>query len=95
MNRLYHASSWQGSSGRWFVADVTAVGKMSSAWWMPARMLNISLTDYVKLIVKYHASNITFDGKTLLFSFDKQADAHKWELYLNSAAKKSGFRITD
>lgn len=93
--RLYHATSFQSPSGRWCVGDFSAVGKMSNAWWLPARMMNMELTDYVLFLIKHKASHIIFDDKTLLFSFDNYADAHAWELLLNREAKKHNFRVTD
>lgn len=93
--RLYHASSFQSPTGRWHVGDFTAVGKMSNAWWLPARMMEMSLTDYVLFLIDNKASHITFDGKTLLFSFDNYADAHAWELRLNKEARNRNFKVTD
>lgn len=58
--KLYRATEFQSSTGRWHAGDYDHVGANSSAWYYIPRMLNMELIDYIRLLVDtYHA---TLDG---------------------------------
>ena len=50
MAHLYKVSEWQGASGKWYCNDVADLAGPSAKWYTPARMLGISLCDYVLLL---------------------------------------------
>ena len=50
MAHLYKTQEWKSSSGKWYCNDTTELAGMASKWWAPARILGISLTDYVLLL---------------------------------------------
>ena len=55
MAHLYKASEWE-VAGKWYIADTSDLGNDSAAWWIPARIIGISLTDYILLLQnEYHA----------------------------------------
>lgn len=100
MAHLYKASEWQSPTGRWFVDDTSDLANDSAAWWIPARILGLSLVDYVNLLInEYHATIDKWcpdsnDGKSLLlFHWDKYADAHRYLLYINRIARNKNWTI--
>ena len=93
-------TEWQTATGRWHVADVSDLANDSAAWWVPARLLNITLEDYIKLLTcKYNASIDGWypnanNGKSLLpFSWKKYSDAHRYLLDMNRYARKNNWTI--
>ena len=83
-------------SGAWHALDCTNVGQCSDAWYFLPRMLNISVTDYIKMLVsKYHASGLDFSPSkgTLFFSFEKHEDCHRFVLDMNREARNRKFYI--
>ena len=95
----YKASEWQ-SGTKWHVADVTDLAHDSAVWWIPARMLNLSLEDFILMLVNEY--NATIDGwypeanngkSLLLFSWKNYADAYKYLLYINRVARNKNWTI--
>ena len=82
----YKASEWK-SGRKWYVADVADLANDSAAWWIPARILNLSLEDFVILLKNDYNATIdgwypeSNNGKSLLtFSWFNYSDAHKYLL---------------
>jgi hypothetical protein len=50
MAHQYKVSKWKSGSDHWYCNDVTKLSEISAKWWIPARLLNISLTDYILLL---------------------------------------------
>ena len=91
--RGYIASEWQ-IGAKWYVAN------NSAAWWIPARLLNLSLEDYINLLVdKYNATIDKWypdsnNGKSLLiFSWKNYSDAHRYKLDMNRIARNQKWTI--
>ena len=101
--KLYRATEFQSSTGRWHAGDYNHVGANSSAWYYVPRMLNMELTDYIRLLVDtYHATLDGYyeytDGRPplLLYSWKNYDDCYKWTLIVNMVnreAKKRNFKI--
>ena len=86
MAHLLKMSEWKTGTD-WHVADVNDLTHDSAGWWHPARMLNISLEDFVLLLInEYHATVQGWypesnNGKSLLlFSWKNYSDAHRYLL---------------
>lgn len=97
---LYKAVEWEDALGYWHVADTSDLANDSAAWWIPARHLNIELTQFITLLRdEYNAVIDKFypdsnNGKSLLlFHWEKQADAHKYLLWINRMARQGGWTI--
>lgn len=96
MAHIYKASLWQGGSGRWYVGDTEDLGNHSGAWWIPAHVLGITISDYVKkLIFEFKVAECRYDKEHnfLHFSWIKEADARKYKNYINAEARKKQFII--
>ncbi len=96
MAHLYHCEEWQAGSGRWYCNDIKDLNGVSAKWWAPARMLSISLTDYIIMLKEdFHATIVSYNKDTdvLIFYWDRYADAHRYVLYINSKARKINFMV--
>ena len=96
MTHLYKSSEWQGSSGKWYCNDVSDLAGISGKWWVPARLLNISLTDYILLLKEKFNATIELyneDTDVLIFYWDKYSDCHRYMLWINAEARKKKFFI--
>ena len=61
MKTIYKMTEWQSPTGVWYVSNTQDLGHDSGAWWLPARFLNMSLDDYIKMLIdEYHVSYIKF-----------------------------------
>lgn len=88
-SHLYKASVWK-SNRRWFVNDVTNLSGISSKWYVPMRILNISIEDYIILLIKkFNAKGVSYYAPTdfLSFYFIKESDAKNFCSYINKIAK--------
>ena len=91
---IYQMEEWQGSSGRWYCEHTKSVPRNVQKWVVPARILGISADEYVKfLIFKYKPDHISFDGKTLVYSWDSQQKMRVFKNYMNAMARKANFEI--
>lgn len=96
MVHLFKMTEWQGSSGRWYCNDITDLAGPSAKWWAPARVLNISLTDYIMLLRDtYNATVVKYNPEKDVLSvyWDKQTDVHRFVLYVNKEAKRKNFMV--
>ena len=95
MNHLLKYSEWESAQG-WNSGDISDLAHGSNYWWLPARMLDISLTDYVLLLKnKFNAKNFKYfkDKNLLLWQWESYKDCHSFTLYINSEARKRKFFI--
>lgn len=99
MAHLLKVSEWT-IGNKWYVADVSDLANDSSAWWHPARMLGLSLEDYIMLLInEYHATIVKWcpesnNNKSLLiFNWDKYSDAHRYLLDINRNARNKNWTI--
>lgn len=96
MHRLEY-SEWQSGDGRrWYCNDVKELATVASKWWVPARMLGMSLTDYVLLLKDtFHANIEQYYEPTevLIYSFNNKIDVHKFVLWINNQAKKVNYIV--
>ena len=96
MAHLYKVSEWKSPTGKWYCNDLQDLAGISGKWWVPARMLGISLTDYiVALKTSFNATIVEYHKSTdvLIFYWDNYADLHKYALWINEKAKKANFMV--
>ena len=95
MAHLYKATEWK-ETDHWFCSDIEDLGNWSGAWWIPARILGISLTDFVKILINdFNVSYIHYNEKYdfLNYYWNNQADMRKYKNMINAAARKKNFRF--
>lgn len=93
---LYKATTWR-SHRRWFVNDVTNLSGNSSKWYVPMRILDISIEDYITLLIdKFNAKGFFYYAPTdfLSFYFTKENDAKRFCSYINNIAKIKKYYCT-
>lgn len=96
MAHLYEVSEWQSHTGRWHCNDVKDLAGISGKWWVPARMLGISLVDFILLLKDEFKADIESyyePNDVLLFSWKNQSDCHRYVLWINSMARKGNYII--
>ena len=89
-------TEWQSASGKWYCNDTADLSGVSGKWWVPARMLNMTLTDYILMLRNdYNANIIKYSESTdyLHFNWDKQVDCHKFVLFINREARNRKFMV--
>ena len=94
MSHIMKYTEWE-SNGNWYSRDVSDLTHNSDAWWLPARMLNISLTDYIMILKNdYHAFDFRYfqDVNILLWKWNYN-DCHKFTLWINREARNRKFKI--
>ena len=75
MAHVYKVDEWQSPTGKWHCNDVKDLAGVSGKWWVPARMLGMSLTDYILLLKDEFKADIESyyePTDVLLFSWKKQ-----------------------
>ena len=94
MKRLYKCTEWQGASGKWYCNDVEDLASVSSQWWIPARILDISLIEYVLLMWNtFKVSEISYRNDVLIFSWDNLDYCRKYKNYINKKAREKHYII--
>lgn len=96
MFKVYKMVEWQAASGVWYVNVPGKVGTAANAWWVPPRILDIPVNDYVLLLrEEYGAENIKYfeDSNTLIFSFPTQLLARKYKNWINTKARNKNFLV--
>ena len=95
MAHIYEASEWE-SGGKWYCNDTKDLAGISGKWWVPARMLGLSLEEYILLLKdEYKVSRMSYYIPTdcLIFSWDNYNDCHKFKLFINREARKRKYIV--
>ena len=95
MTHLLHYEEWE-SNGKWLCGDVSALAANSNAWWYIPRLLEITPTEYVKLLIeKFNVKHIHYTAQhnVLIFKFSTLADCRKFKNYINKIAREKKFYI--
>ena len=90
---LYQLSCW-GSTGRWYVNDVKNLAGRSAKWYVPMRILNLSIEDYINLLIgTFHAKGLYYYAPTdyLSFYFLNEKDAKAFCSYVNKFARYNNY----
>lgn len=91
---LYKTTEWQSPTGKWYCNNVDDLAGIGSKWWIPARILNISLEEYVLLLINtFKVDTIKYleDGDVLIFSWNSQSAMRKYKNWINKKAKEINF----
>ena len=93
MSHVYKATQWQSPTGYWYVADTSALERNSASWLIPPKVFGISNEEYIIMLKeKYHVSKMSMTN-ILLFSWEKESDAHKYLLDINRIARNKKFMV--
>ena len=92
---LLKYDEWKGVNS-WYCNDTSDLQSIGALWWAPARMLNISPADFVKLLIdQFHPDYILYSQEkdVLVYSWRKQEDMRKFKNWLNAQARKYKFYV--
>lgn len=95
MKHLIKYADFQSGSGRWYTNDPFLKGDVGE-WWLPARLLNISLEDFIlKIKNDFKADRIVYCKETdcLVYSWTNYNDCHKFTLWINRMARNGNWEI--
>lgn len=93
---LLRYEEWQGAGGYWHCNDISDLKNGSAAWYHPARMLNISPADFVKLLIeRFKPDHIKFyeDANVLTYSWKSQAAMRLYKNFINKKAREINYFI--
>ena len=93
---LYKVSEWQGGSGYWYCNNIQNLAGPTAKWWAAARLLNISLTDYILLLKNDFNATIgkyNRDTDYLAISWKNYSDCHRYVLFINKKAREKNFMV--
>ena len=97
MAHLLQYSEWGSPSGDWYCNDISEIGRSQAGlWWAPARLLGLSLDEYVNLLIaKFKPDTIYYnqDTNVLVYSWKKQGDMRKFKRYINKMAREKNFIV--
>lgn len=92
---LYKMTYWN-NNGNWYCNDVQDISGPSAKWYVPMRILNLSIEEYITLLVDtFHAKDLSYYEPTdyLHFRFLTEKDVKAFCSYVNKAARKRSFVI--
>ena len=96
MSHLYKATEWE-ICGNWYCNDTEELGtSIAGKWWVPARILEITLTDYVKMLIDdFKVDKISYnkEADVLIFSWKSQAAMRKYKNWINAQARNKRYYI--
>ena len=98
MNRpakLLRYVEWE-CNGRWYCNDTSDLCSVRTQWWVPARMLNISPAEFVKLLIdEFHPDHIQYFQETnvLIYSWRNINEMRKYKNWLNAQGRKHNYII--
>ena len=90
---LYKMTCWE-NAGTWHVNDVQNLCGRSAKWYTPMRILNLSVEEYVNLLLNtFHAKGFRYHATAdyLAFHFTTEKDAKAFCSYVNKQAKRSNY----
>ena len=96
MARLLRYEPWDDGCGNYAVNDCTDLKSIRGLWWVPARMLNISPADFVKLLVeRFKVDKIKYfqEEDVLIYSWSSLQRARDFKNWLNAEARKRNFML--
>lgn len=95
--QLLRYEEWCGGSGdRWYCNDTSDFTSVRGLWWVPAALLEVSVVDFVKLLIeKFEVDYISYnkDKNVLVYSWKSQAKMRVYKNYINKVARDKKFII--
>lgn len=93
---LYKVTEWE-CSGKWHCNDVNNFTGDGCQWYTPARLLGISLEDYIlKLVNEFGCDNIHYSAEknVLIFCWSEYSKCHKYVLWINRMARNGNWIVS-
>ena len=84
---LYRLEEWQGASGVWYCEHTSSFPANVEKWVVPARVLNMSVDDFLRILIKdFKPDVITVkkDGSFVSWGWSKQSEMRKYKNWINA-----------
>lgn len=94
--QLLKYTEWTDGCGNWLCNDLSDLQSIRSLWWAPARMLNLSPSDFVEMLIKdFKPDRIKYfeEADVLVYSWKSQAKMRVFKNWLNAQARKYNYII--
>ncbi len=96
MSALYKLSEWDTPADMTYVNDISKTGKVGAQWWVPARVLGISPSEFLLLLIEdYDATISKYVPETgqVIYGWKKEnkAKCRKFKNYVNKVAREKQF----
>ena len=88
-------SEWETASG-WHCGCVDDLAHGSNAWYLPARILDLTPAHYIQYVLKeFKPDNIYINKEKCLFFFSwkNQTDMRKFKNFINKKAREKNFQL--
>ena len=95
MHLLKYSES-EDASGNWHCNDLEELGKGSSIWHLPSRMLKKSPAEYLKWVIEnYKPDTVKYsdDYSVVFWTWKSQTQMRKFKNAMNALARKNNFMI--
>ena len=94
---LFHLDEWQSTGTKiWYCEHTSSYPQGVQKWVVPARVLNMSVDDFLRMLIKdFKPDVITIkkDGSFVSWGWSKQSEMRKFKNFINSEARKKNFQI--
>lgn len=90
---LYQMTCWESPTKKWHVNDIKNLGGKSGKWYVPMRILNLSIDEYVNLLIEKGAKGLHYYEPTdyLGFYFSTEKEAKAFCSYVNKVARQCNY----
>ena len=93
---LYRLEEWQGASGVWYCEHTSSFPANVEKWVIPARVLNMSVDDFLRMLIKdFKPDVITVkkDGSFVSWGWSKQSEMRKYKNWINAESRRKNYQI--
>ena len=94
--KILKYEEWTDGIGNWYCNDTSDLSGIAGLWWVPARMLNISSVEFVKMLIeRFKPDDIKYfeDTDVLVYSWKSQAQMRVYKNWINAQARKYNFKV--
>ena len=89
---LFHLDEWQSTGTKiWYCEHTGSYPKNVQKWVVPARILGLSVDDFLKMLIKkFKPDHISYrkDGSFVSWGWNSQAEMRKFKNFINSLVIK-------
>ena len=94
---LFHLDEWQSTGTKiWYCEHTSSYPQGVQKWVVPARVLNMSVDDFLRMLIKdFKPDVITVkkDGSFVSWGWSKQSEMRKFKNWMNAKSRAINFQI--
>lgn len=96
MSTLCKLEEWRAPSGIYYVNDKNHIATAANQWWFPARVLGLSIPEFVTLLHDKYKADLTLLGEDQLsysWTIANYRHCHQFVLDYNKVARKKDIKL--